>query len=286
MKKELLGHFIDNIENELIKIEMKNNSMYELNKKFAVRQTNTRGYHVELFKMKNTSGLDLWLDEFTNVGFPNLAITLWNKNAKAEGLRNILAEKSFQISKKDTKVINDDITLKIPLNMTYFNKYLIEVFDYTFITKYYYKAIIDQKSFTKEFVQEVLSDIASLIGILSKYHEDTLDFNEDYKTTERKYVILHKYQERDSKLALIVKRRAKYKCKICDFEFTSKYGELGRDFAEAHHKLPLSKLTTETETSIDDLICVCSNCHRMLHRMEGTPEDISKLKAIIGNASD
>ena len=30
-----------------------------------------------------------------------------------------------------------------------------------------------------------------------------------------------------------------------------------------------------------DLVTVCGNCHRMLHRMDGKPDDIAKLKAII-----
>jgi len=43
-------------------------------------------------------------------------------------------------------------------------------------------------------------------------------------------------------------------------------GEIGLGFIEAHHVFPISQLTEETDTKIEDLALVCSNCHRMLHR--------------------
>jgi predicted HNH restriction endonuclease len=64
--------------------------------------------------------------------------------------------------------------------------------------------------------------------------------------------------------------------------FEKVYGkELGRDFAEAHHLVPLHKLKGVVKTSLDDLRTVCANCHRMLHRMDGKREDITKLRAIV-----
>lgn len=55
-------------------------------------------------------------------------------------------------------------------------------------------------------------------------------------------------------------------CMICSFSFLDCYGQIGEDYIEAHHKLPLSQLDEETEVGIQDLAPVCSNCHRMLHR--------------------
>lgn len=56
-----------------------------------------------------------------------------------------------------------------------------------------------------------------------------------------------------------------YACAICGFDFETTFGDLGKGFIEAHHVEPLG----ETGTSfrhIEDLLPVCSNCHRMLHR--------------------
>ena len=53
-------------------------------------------------------------------------------------------------------------------------------------------------------------------------------------------------------------------CEICGTSFKEKYGEIGDGFIEAHHIYPISELTEETH--INDLILVCSNCHKIIHR--------------------
>lgn len=82
---------------------------------------------------------------------------------------------------------------------------------------------------------------------------------------------LHKYRERDSninrkKKEKYYKEHEKLECEICGFDFYKVYGEIGKGFIECHHKKPLSDIELEVITSIDDLVLVCSNCHRMLHR--------------------
>lgn len=81
---------------------------------------------------------------------------------------------------------------------------------------------------------------------------------------------LHRRLERDTTLARRVKEKhlaatGKLVCQVCRFDFERKYGEHGRGFIEAHHTVPVSKLTAATRTMERDLILVCSNCHRMLH---------------------
>lgn len=49
-----------------------------------------------------------------------------------------------------------------------------------------------------------------------------------------------------------------------------------------HHIKPLSGL--EEEVVVDpeqDLICVCSNCHRMLHRFKSYIVSVEELKQIV-----
>jgi predicted HNH restriction endonuclease len=55
----------------------------------------------------------------------------------------------------------------------------------------------------------------------------------------------------------------------CGFDFESVYGDIGRDFAEVHHLMPLSDMSSPTVTRLEDLAVVCSNCHRMIHRGGG-----------------
>ncbi len=97
----------------------------------------------------------------------------------------------------------------------------------------------------------------------------------------RKSVTSHLRRERSSYLATECKLRDNYICQICRFGFEKKYGKLGSEFAECHHIYPLAKLNVEVKTYLKDLVTVCSNCHRMLHRMNGQPSDINRLKRLI-----
>ena len=82
---------------------------------------------------------------------------------------------------------------------------------------------------------------------------------------------LHKLRERNNtinkkKKDLYFKKYGKLDCEVCGFDFNHFYGKLGKGYIEAHHRVPLSELTGESKTTLNDLALVCSNCHRMLHR--------------------
>ncbi|WP_337589355.1 HNH endonuclease [Streptomyces xinghaiensis] len=55
------------------------------------------------------------------------------------------------------------------------------------------------------------------------------------------------------------------RCEVCTFDFERFYGELGHEYIEVHHTLPLY-VAGPRETRLDDLALLCSNCHRMCHR--------------------
>lgn len=75
-------------------------------------------------------------------------------------------------------------------------------------------------------------------------------------------------------------------CQACGFDFKRKYGELGKDYIEVHHKKPLFSLNEEIEINPKtDLACVCANCHRMLHRQRNRVLDIEELKNYIEQAT-
>lgn len=90
----------------------------------------------------------------------------------------------------------------------------------------------------------------------------------------KKAYVTHVRYERKTELVEQTKQkhrnanRGRLPCSVCGFDFEKKYGSLGKDFAEVHHTVPLSayeKLQKQT-TSVGELVVVCSNCHRMLHR--------------------
>ena len=57
------------------------------------------------------------------------------------------------------------------------------------------------------------------------------------------------------------------------------YGLIGEDFIECHHTLPVSELTPDSKTRIEDIALLCANCHRMVHRRRPwlRIEDLRKL---------
>lgn len=68
-------------------------------------------------------------------------------------------------------------------------------------------------------------------------------------------------------------------CQVCGFNFKDVYGNVGADYIEAHHTIPVSEMKEGEKTKVKDLAFVCANCHRMLHRRRPwlTMKDLSKL---------
>lgn len=68
-------------------------------------------------------------------------------------------------------------------------------------------------------------------------------------------------------------------CEVCNFDFEKFYGELGKDYIEVHHKVPLSQINEEIVVNPEtDLVCLCANCHRMIHRKKNAILTIEELK--------
>lgn len=79
-----------------------------------------------------------------------------------------------------------------------------------------------------------------------------------------------------------IKKALGYTCQACGFNFAEKYPEIGKNYIEAHHKIPYSQLKKDEERTltISDFTVLCANCHTMIHKLDD-PSDIDKLKAII-----
>lgn len=70
-----------------------------------------------------------------------------------------------------------------------------------------------------------------------------------------------------------------YECAVCGFDFSKVYGHRGKGFIEVHHIKPLSTVQEEAEVNPDtDLIPVCANCHRMIHRDSNDVLTVDELK--------
>ncbi len=91
-----------------------------------------------------------------------------------------------------------------------------------------------------------------------------------------------KRYERDPKNRMLAIQKHGLNCYACDFNFEEVYGERGKDFIEIHHIKPLSKLGEEVKIDPEtDLIPLCANCHRMVHRRRDDVLGIDTLKDMI-----
>lgn len=76
-------------------------------------------------------------------------------------------------------------------------------------------------------------------------------------------------------------------CNCCTFDFNAFYGVgLANNYIEIHHVKPVFKYQNEEmektlEKAVRNLMPVCSNCHRVIHRKWSEPVDIEVLKRAI-----
>jgi predicted HNH restriction endonuclease len=97
--------------------------------------------------------------------------------------------------------------------------------------------------------------------------------------------VLKTHLRRERSKQLIVRFKGSLKslsCTVCGFDFAQTYGDVGAGFIEAHHVVPLSQLAPGSRTQVQDLVAVCSNCHRMLHR--SLQLSVDELKRRLGSS--
>lgn len=135
--------------------------------------------------------------------------------------------------------------------------------------------------FASHFGSRAAAFFEDLARSLPNARASDLDHDVYPQIENRKIVASHLTRERSKYLAVQAKIRDDHRCRICRMKFDETYGEMGRDFAEAHHIVPLSRLKEGVRTDLGDLITVCANCHRMLHRMLGQHGDIRRLQVAV-----
>ncbi|MEV8195522.1 HNH endonuclease [Rhodococcus pyridinivorans] len=85
---------------------------------------------------------------------------------------------------------------------------------------------------------------------------------------------------RKQKIARSKQQRGEVSCEVCGFDFARAYPGHGNDYIEVHHRIPLHA-SGEVTSTLDDLILLCANCHRMIHRTKTwvTPEELRQIVA-------
>lgn len=98
----------------------------------------------------------------------------------------------------------------------------------------------------------------------------------------KKLIFTYQY-ERNPGLKKKALQEYGYSCSVCGFDFEETYGALGKEFAEVHHIVPVSE--GERENDYRNLVPLCPNCHRMIHRLykDLTPQQYGDAVEILRN---
>ena len=124
--------------------------------------------------------------------------------------------------------------------------------------------------FVKKLKLETPFQNSSEISILTIVNQDIESYNDEeievFKEGNKKTKFI-RYYERNPRLRTQAIEIHGTICKACKFDFFKAYGVRGEGYIEIHHIVPLSKLLEETQINPEtDLVPLCSNCHRMIHR--------------------
>ena len=106
--------------------------------------------------------------------------------------------------------------------------------------------------------------------------------NPKYPDGKERRIYTTVYERNPKNRAAAIKENGGYKCAVCGMDFVKKYGKVGESFIEVHHKKPLASLRERVKIDPkEDLVCLCSNCHSMIHRKEGggvfEPKELAKM---------
>lgn len=103
-------------------------------------------------------------------------------------------------------------------------------------------------------------------------------------------LVAHLRRERNPSLVekkkkSVLAAEGKLCCEACGFDFEARYGQYGHGFCEVHHLKPISQMDKGHVTTLADLAVVCSNCHRIIHRIDPMPT-IDQFKKFIAQKTD
>jgi len=90
---------------------------------------------------------------------------------------------------------------------------------------------------------------------------------------------------RDKAIQHFTDENGRIKCKVCDFDFEEFYGEYGKGYIEIHHQKPVFQFDGDDmkktiNEALENLIPVCANCHRMIHRSREKSLSFDEIKGI------
>ena len=127
---------------------------------------------------------------------------------------------------------------------------------------------------------EVLPILRELWAEVSrKDPEESVYYPEGGRAEGAAKIVYSTRYERDPAVRRAFLKGKHLKCEVCGFDFEKVYGQLGAGYIEVHHKKPVSDGVRITDLN-NDLVMLCSNCHRMIHRGRNHMITVEELKRI------
>lgn len=164
------------------------------------------------------------------------------------------------------------------------NKFLNQKPDYfervgkgTFLLKDAKRKDAEIRTLSLSLENDLLNSIEK--DLESKKYENQLSEGEKLKR-------LSSFHERNPKLREQAIRIHGTKCMVfeCGFDFEGMYGKHGTSFIEVHHLIPISSFDKDRIVDPEtELVVVCSNCHRMIHRNKNNPLTLNQVSELIRN---
>lgn len=125
--------------------------------------------------------------------------------------------------------------------------------------------------------------ISAIRDYIINPEQDNVSIVETTTATEGKKLFYYtsKYERKSSNRKAAIEAHGTT-CFACGFNFGEQYGKRGDGYIEVHHVKPLYSLDGEVEVDVvKDLIPLCSNCHRMVHRSKNDVLTLEDLKRIL-----
>ncbi|MFB1098291.1 HNH endonuclease [Terribacillus sp. JSM ZJ617] len=210
-------------------------------------------YRVDKIRM-----LDMSYDEF---------LQLYNQD-RMTALRKLFLEPMHKAHLKllDEKLGDDSIKILFNLHKLNPTRSLLRLINQNVTVKERYERDLEEyKKGRLELPEE--SHFLESNAFYPKF--DNIDGNNAFEEGKKTFK-QHFVRERNPQVIRLAKKRFKDRngrlfCEVCGFDFYEKYGEIGQDFIEGHHTVPVSELKDGDVTRVADIDLVCSNCHSMLH---------------------
>lgn len=259
-------------------------------KKAPITATNSGGWAAHLGSVRGDRGsqLQLWYDFWTRASKRTLAYSYGNTSSDRilEMAGSKIGGLTIATKLKNAYAVSEQFegisSMEPALSDQLYGKPILETTDRTgfknYLTVYDRDTPRTNQSSNRSLAKRAITFLVEA-AISAGSARERARANLDYPAVKnRRKVQNHKSWERNASQAAIAKLRSGYRCCVCDMRFEDVYGPFAKEIAEAHHTAYVSRLREGAKIHIEDLITVCPNCHRVLHRMAGKPDDWKELR--------